>query len=50
MSLVSEFNEYRSRMNEVILGQDNLVLKRFFSLDNQAYQVHIVMPYRSANS
>jgi len=38
MSLVSEFNEYRSRMNEVILGQDNLVLKRFFSLDNQAYQ------------
>ena len=38
MSLVSEFNDYRSRMNEVILGQDNLVLKRFFSLDNQAYQ------------
>ena len=38
MSLVPEFNEYRSRMNEVILGQDNLVLKRFFSLDNQAYQ------------
>jgi AhpD family alkylhydroperoxidase len=24
-------------MNEVILSQDNLVLKRFWSLDNQAY-------------
>lgn len=36
--LVRDFNEYRSRMNEVILEQDNKVLKRFFSLDNQAYQ------------
>lgn len=38
MSLVQEFNEYRSKMNEVILGQDNLSLKRFFSLDHQMYQ------------
>jgi len=38
MSIVKEFNEYRSRMNEKLLGQDNMVLKRFFSLDNQAYQ------------
>ena len=38
MSKVSEFNDYRSRMNERILAQDNKVLKRFFSLDNQAYQ------------
>lgn len=36
--LVREFNDYRSRMNEVILEQDNKVLKRFFSLDHQAYQ------------
>jgi AhpD family alkylhydroperoxidase len=36
--LVQAFNDYRSRMNEVILEQDNKVLKRFFSLDNQAYQ------------
>ena len=35
--LVKEFNDYRSRMNEVILEKDNLVLKRFWSLDNQAY-------------
>jgi AhpD family alkylhydroperoxidase len=36
--MVNEFNEYRKKMNDRILGQDNLVLKRFFSLDNQAYQ------------
>ena len=38
MSLVQEFNDYRARMNERILGQDNKVLKRFWSLDNQTYQ------------
>lgn len=38
MSLVSEFNEYRSKMNDRLLNQENKVLKRFFSLDNQAYQ------------
>lgn len=36
--LANEFNEYRSRMNEKLLAEDNMVLKRFFSLDNQAYQ------------
>jgi AhpD family alkylhydroperoxidase len=36
--LVEEFNDYRSKMNEKLLGQNNIVLKRFFSLDNQAYQ------------
>jgi AhpD family alkylhydroperoxidase len=38
MSLKSEFEEYRTRMNELILAQDNLPLKRFFSLDHQMYQ------------
>lgn len=38
MSQVTEFNEYRSRMNEKILAQDNLVLKRFFNLDTNTYQ------------
>ncbi|HSQ85955.1 MAG TPA: carboxymuconolactone decarboxylase family protein [Desulfobacterales bacterium] len=37
MSIVKEFNEYREKMNEVILEEDNRVLKRFFSLDHQAY-------------
>lgn len=35
--MVEEFNAYRTKMNEVILAKDNLVLKRFWSLDNQAY-------------
>lgn len=38
MSLITEFDEYRSKVNERILGQNNKVLNRFFSLDNQAYQ------------
>ena len=35
---VEEFNDYRSRMNEKILANDNLVLKRMFNLDTQTYQ------------
>lgn len=38
MSIVNEFNAYRARMNERILAQDNKVIKRFWSLDNQTYQ------------
>ena len=38
MSLVQEFNEYRSRMNEKIMAADNKVIKRFFNLDTNAYQ------------
>lgn len=38
MSIVKEFNEYRTRMNDRILSADNKVMKRFFSLDNQTYQ------------
>ncbi|HQX43517.1 MAG: carboxymuconolactone decarboxylase family protein [Saprospiraceae bacterium] len=38
MSLQSEFNDYRSKMNDVLLSHDNLPLKRFFSLDHQMYQ------------
>ena len=35
--LIKEFNDYRTLMNDVILSKDNLLLKRFWSLDNQAY-------------
>lgn len=35
--LINEFNDYRTRMNDVILSKNNLVMKRFWSLDNQAY-------------
>ncbi len=38
MSQITEFNEYRKKMNDRILKEDNKVLKRFFSLDNQTYQ------------
>jgi|SRR5690606_2985077 len=37
MGLVEDFNEYRSRMNERVLASDNLVLKRIFNLDTNAY-------------
>ncbi|MDI9340278.1 MAG: carboxymuconolactone decarboxylase family protein [Sediminibacterium sp.] len=36
-SIVDEFNTYRSKMNEVILEKDNLVLKRLFNLDANTY-------------
>lgn len=38
MSQKEEFDGYRARMNERILGANNKVLNRFFSLDNQTYQ------------
>jgi AhpD family alkylhydroperoxidase len=38
MSHVHDFNEYRQKMNERILATDNLVIKRFFNLDTNAYQ------------
>ncbi len=37
MGLVSEFNKYRSKMNEKIQAADNLILKRIFNLDTNAY-------------
>jgi AhpD family alkylhydroperoxidase len=37
MSKVSEFNEYRAKMNERILGADNKVIKRIYNLDTNAY-------------
>ena len=33
-----EFSEFRQRMNERILGQDNQVVRRFFALDTQTYK------------
>jgi AhpD family alkylhydroperoxidase len=35
--LVNEFNNYRGKMNEVILSKDNLVLKRLWNLDTNTY-------------
>lgn len=36
-NVVKEFNDYRSRMNEVILSKDNLVIKRLWNLDTNTY-------------
>lgn len=38
MSSIKEFNDYRAKMNERILSQNNKVLNRFWSLDNQTYK------------
>lgn len=35
--LVSNFNAYREKMNARILDQDNLVIKRLYNLDTNAY-------------
>lgn len=37
MSLVTEFNDYRSKMNDRIMSYDNLVIKRLFNLDTNTY-------------
>jgi AhpD family alkylhydroperoxidase len=34
---IKEFRDYRSKMNERILAQDNLVIKRLFNLDTNTY-------------
>ncbi|MGB5320391.1 carboxymuconolactone decarboxylase family protein, partial [Eudoraea sp.] len=36
-NLVKDFNDYRSKMNEKLLTDNNKVLKRIFNLDTNAY-------------
>ena len=35
--LIQEFNEYRSKMNEKLLADNNKIVKRIFNLDTNAY-------------
>ncbi|MBS3993836.1 MAG: carboxymuconolactone decarboxylase family protein [Bacteroidetes bacterium] len=35
---VEEFNTYRQKMNDKLLANDNLVIKRLFNIDTNAYQ------------
>ncbi len=37
MNKVQEFNEYREKMNGVILGKQNKVINRLFNLDTNTY-------------
>ncbi|MDP5081335.1 MAG: carboxymuconolactone decarboxylase family protein [Winogradskyella sp.] len=36
--IVSEFNDYRAKMNDKILADNNKIIKRIFNLDTNAYQ------------
>src|SRR6266853_1008141 len=36
---LAEFDAFRTRMNDLILGAGNLTINRFFALDNRAYEV-----------
>ena len=35
---LAEFRVFRERMNQEILGENNLVINRFFALDGRAYE------------
>ena len=35
--LVKEFNEYRAKMNDKLLADNNKIVKRIFNLDTNAY-------------
>jgi len=35
---VKEFNEFRAKMNERILGEDHRAIKRFFGVDTLTYE------------
>ena len=36
-NIVEEFNEYRLKMNEKMLDENNKIIKRIFNLDTNAY-------------
>lgn len=38
MDVVQNFREYRAKMNEIILAEDNLFFKRFYNLDSRTYE------------
>lgn len=38
MDQIKDFGEYRAKMNEKLLGSDNKIIKRIFSLDTLTYQ------------
>ena len=35
--MIKDFRNYREKMNESLLSQDNKVIKRLFNLDSNAY-------------
>ena len=41
---VTQFNEYRTRMNDRILSTDNRAIKRFFGVDTLTYERGVLDP------
>jgi AhpD family alkylhydroperoxidase len=39
---LAEFRSFRERMNTRILGENNLVINRFFNLDGRAYEAGVL--------
>ena len=37
INMVDEFNSYREKMNEKLMGDDNKIIKRIFNLDTNAF-------------
>jgi AhpD family alkylhydroperoxidase len=46
-NLVDEFNEYRSKMNEKMLDDNNKIIKRIFNLDTNAYMEGGALPKKT---
>lgn len=44
---VKQFTEYRQRMNERLLAEDNRVIKRMFSLDSLTYSGEGALDHKS---
>ncbi|PWI48154.1 carboxymuconolactone decarboxylase family protein [Candidatus Heimdallarchaeota archaeon B3_Heim] len=44
MSKIKEFNEFRMKMNEVILSKKNQGINRFFALDTRVYEEGALEP------
>ena len=40
--LVKEFNDYRSKMNDKLLADNNKIIKRIFNLDTNAYAAGVL--------
>ena len=49
VKLVEEFNAYRSKMNEKLLGENSKIIKRIFNLDANTYQEGALDPFRGTN-
>ncbi len=44
MSKIKEFDEFRSKMNEIILNKKHQGINRFFALDTRAYEKGALEP------